>query len=742
MISPVGWAWASDRVVLTLQPLVSEDAPGEIAGAVTLLTEGEAPRSHPLASNEPLTLEVPDRIPTRIQINAKGFWAAEEIVLPVGEPIEKTLRLHSAGVLTGLVVPPRGETLPASLTVTLEPAEPFRVQRPRDQGRRAFPRTTQSCPVDAEGRWTCAAPAGRLDLRLRVVGYVSDYRWGALLEAGKNLDLGKFPLRPGASVVGWVRTADQSPLQPGAHALLTPITVGSRLEGQAFGVDRRAERIAIDGRGFLHFEGVAPGSYTLRVEHPGFAPAEYSPVTVLEGRETNLPEPLVLDHPVRFEVALVPPVDPYGRPWRLSLGTEDSVTDPKPEIVGTDGLWAGTGLTPGSYWLSVESGQGRYEYTWWMEKLTIEAGMPIYEIRLPVVEVAGTVRLGHEPIEAIVRFGGRFGARRLDFDTDEEGTFAGYLPEEGEWPVSVYSEETGWRNLPPTRVELPPGERLAEVEIRIPDLTLHGEVVDAEGQPVADASVWAHPTEFEQGLDRDIERTTTGEKGRFRLRGLEAGSWMVSAELLDSETTSNTVAVELSESHPPGPIRLTLERWVAVEGRLVSAVGPVAGARIASAPRVPGEYLMVSQPEALSDADGRFRFRYPQRAVGVDLTILPPGFAAQALFLSSPLAESITVRVAQDGGTLILDLGSFWPDLPAGVLPPSLLLHGDARLSLLSARTWARLQRAEAPADGKLVVSMMAPGSYTLCVSIETGEPNQCARGTLAPYGELVLRGE
>lgn len=151
---------------------------------------------------------------------------------------------------------------------------------------------------------------------------------------------------------------------------------------------------------------------------------------------------------------------------------------------------------------------------------------------------------------------------------------------------------------------------------------------------------------------------------------------------------------------------------------------------------------MFSQPQALSDADGCFRFRYPQRAVGVDLTILPPGFAAQGRFLPSPLPESITVQVAQDGGTLILDLGSFQPDLPEGVLPPSLLLHGDARLSLASARTWARLQRAEAPTDGKLSIPMMAPGSYTLCVSSKTGEPNRCAQGSLLPHGELVLRGE
>lgn len=742
-LAPAVDVWAAGSVELTLlpsSPRSSVAPPGEITGSVTLLTEGRPPVSHPVSSWDPLTVVVPDRVPTRIRVDAQGYWAAEEIVLPTGEPVEKSLRLRPAGVLKGHVALPRGESLPTSLSVTLEPAEPFRVQRSRAAGGRPFPPTTQSCPVDSHGGWVCAAPAGRLDLRLRVKGYVSEYRWGARMDAGKILDLGELVLRPGASVVGWVRTADRSPLQPGARASLTPSTAGSQLDAEVAGVDRRTESTEIDRRGFFHFEGVAPGSYELRVEQEGFAPTERSPVTVLEGRETSLPEPLVLDRPVRFEVALVPPVDPYGRPWRLGLDPRDAGTGSPPEPAGTDGLWARAGLAPGSYRLTVESGQGRYEYTWWSEEVSIEAGMPIYELRLPVVEVVGTVRLGSEPVEAVVRFGGRFGARRLDFDSDTEGRFGGYLPEEGEWRVSVYSKETGWRNLPPIPVELPSGERLAEVDIRIPDLTLRGEVVDAEGQPVANATVWAHPLDFDRSRERDTDRTATDEEGEFQLRGLEAGPWLVSAQSVSPEGTSAGVAVELGEGPTPEPVRLTLERWVHVEARLVSASGPVAGARVGVTPRVPGEYLVFARPTSISDADGRVRFTYPRRSAGVDLSILPPGFAAQARFLPSPLPETITVQVSQEGGTLILDLESFSPDLPEGSLPPALLLHDDARLSLASARTWARLQRADAPSDGKLRIPRMAPGSYTLCVSTGTGdEGRHCAQGTLPPYGQLEL---
>ena len=733
-------AWATGSVNLVV--VLSSEAPrSEISGSVTLLTEGQAPLSYPLSSWDSLTMAIPDRVPTRIRVHAEGFWVAEEIVLPTGTPLEEDLQLHPAGTLEGSLVPPRGEPLPTSLSVTLEPAQPFRVQRPTETHEPGhFPRTTQNCPVDSKGRWTCPAPAGRLDLRLRVDGYVSEYRWGTQLSAGESLDLGRLLLRPGASVVGWVRTADQSPLRPDARALLTPITAGSQLAAEAAGVDRRSESTAVDGRGFFHFEGVAPGSYTLRVEHPGFAAAEFSPLTVLEGRETNLPGPLVLDFPVRFEVALIPPVDPYGRPWRLSLDPQRAGTGSKPEPAGTDGLWVRAGLAPGSYRLTVESGQGRYDYTWWSEEVSIEAGMPIYELRLPVVEVVGSVRLGEEPLEAMVRFGGRFGGRRLDFGSDEEGRFGGYLPEAGEWPVSVYSEETGWRNLSPIPVDLLPGERLAKVNIRIPDLTIRGEVVDAEGQPVPDAIVWAHPLDFERARGRETERTTSDEHGEFRLRGLEAASWLVSAQLVGSEATSNAVAVELSAKEPPSLVRLTLERWVEVEARLLSAAGPVAGARVEVAPRMPGEFLMFSRPTLISDATGRVRFTYPQRAAGVDLSVLAPGFAAQAQFLPSPLPELIVIQVVQEGGTLILDLRSFVPSLHNGELPPSLLFHEDARLSLATARRWARLQRTQAAPDGKLLIPMMAPGSYTLCVSMSAGdEPKKCARGVLPPYGQLEL---
>lgn len=173
----------------------------------------------------------------------------------------------------------------------------------------------------------------------------------------------------------------------------------------------------------------------------------------------------------------------------------------------------------------------------------------------------------------------------------------------------------------------------------------------------------------------------------------------------------------------------------------MSATGPVPGARVKATPRMPGEFLMFSQPPAITDADGRFRFTYPRRAAGVDLSILPPGFAAQARFIPSPLPETMTLSVAQEGGTLVLDLTSFLPSLAPGTLPPVLLLHGDARLTLSSARSWARLHKAEGSTAGTLVIPQMAPGSYTLCLTgglEDTAKP--CAQGVLQPYGRLMLR--
>jgi len=692
-----------------------------------LLVESEARdiERHPLSASGRVDLFLPSGVASRLEIDSGRFWTPPRVVIPVAGGEKVVLEAHAAGTLRGHLQVARLEEVPESIAVTFEPAQSFRVQKPKDLVAPTFPPTTRRCPVKEEGIWECVLPGYRLDLRLRVQGYVSQYRWGVLLEPGSELDIGAVPLKRGASLVGWVRTGDGLPLGSQVEALVEPAAATDAVGRDTVGLPRRKERVPVDLRGFFHFEALAPGSYIVSVEADGYAVASVSPVTVYEGRETSLSEPLLLQRPVTFDLALVPPVDPFGAPWRVSLSPRDSGTAAQFEEAGSDGLWRRLDLAPGEYRLRVES-TGSSRRTWHFEDLRVEPGMPVYELRLPLIQIEGTVKLGEEPLEALLRFGGRHGARRIDVHTDEEGGFTGYLTEEGEWPLSVYSAATDWKGLAPVDIEVAPGDSTAHLEIDVPDTWISGEVVDQQGQGVPDAEVSVF--HLAQGIEMDQIRTN--REGQFESRGLNPGEVAVSARGPNPDTVSTAHRLEVRDGDSTRPIRLVLEKLREIAGRVISSNGPVPGARVSTHPRLPGESFLQQQAQILTDAQGQFSVRLPARAQGLDLTVLAAGFAAEIRHVPAPVPDEITIEVQPYGGTLILDLGAL------GRAPR--VSHEGGLASMLLLRNWARFHGVEDTPE-RLTLPMMDPGAYTVCASgLPEGEKS-CVQGFLPPDGELTL---
>lgn len=707
-----------------------------------------------VVSEDGTTARLPLRVESTLRLSPEetyllkpehgACWARETVVVPTAPASEVRLELVPAGEIAGRWVVPRGALRPERFFLTFEPARPFRLQRGSVAG--SIPRATESCPVDDKGGWRCGVPAGRLDLRLHSPGYVSHYRWG--LEVGEKglADVGTVELEPGASMFGWVRTGDGSPLLPGAEAALVPLAAGRPIETESAGIGRLRQRVPVEPRGFFHFRDLTPGSYRLKVTAEGFADASLEPVEILEGREAELAEPVVLERPVSFQIALVPPVNPYGRGWSVALSpVEGSAAKPDFRPAEVDGTVAWEGLAPREYRLEVESGRGRYRHRWWSETIEVESSMPVVEIRLPLVEIEGRVLLGREPVEALLRFGGRNAPRQIDLDSGEDGRFAGYLTEEGRWPLSVLTRETGWRSLPPVDVELLPNDRLAELEIVIPDTTLEGRVEDAEGRPQEKVEVRAFH------LDRrlQLDSTETDSEGSFLLRGLAPGRILLSAQAVDGSSESASVLVDLEEDGPaPAPVTLVLARRVLLRGRVVSPVGGVPGARVLVSPRA-SAYRLGTRPTTLTGPDGRFEVQVPEDTPGLDLVVLPPGFAARLLHVAGVPEGDLEIDVHGAGGTLVLDLGSFAvdgrPSEPGTTIGDPLLLHDGARASLRSFHSWTRLHGTEAPEDRRMVLPEVSPGEYALCVPrgvFGQGEGQECVRGVLAPQGHLSLARE
>jgi len=708
----------------------SEDLP--VSGWLVVEPEGASSDRIALRGTGPVELRVPDRRPTRVSVELPSYWARPEVILPNGEDEAVTLALWPAGWLEGTLEVPASHDLPKKLEARFE--SPPGVDRP-------VPASIVVCPVDPQGLWRCQVPGGALDLRFRVPGFVSIYKWGLEIAAQSTLEVAPLALKPGASVVGWVVTEDGSPLGWSARATVVPATTAPAAGG-AVDLPRRSESTPVLPRGFFHLRGVAPGRYLLRIDREDFAPAK-TEVTVLEGRETRLSQPLMLRRPGELEVHVDPPRDPADQPWRVKLSGSSPREEPQLGTVTGEGTFEWRGLGSGEYLLVVESGPSRSPQRWRSERLDFEPGMPPLTLEMAWIQVHGTVRFGEEPVaEAVLLFGGRHGERRLRVETDEQGFYITHLPEPGTWPLVVYSETTGWRTVEPVKVEPPPGARRVKVDVILPETLLEGEVVSSEGHPVEDALV----TAFHLQRQQEEDRARSDEEGRFELVGVSPGPVKIWAVGASPDEISRALLVHVAEAQTPESVRLELERLTRVEGRVAAAGHPVAGAEIFPWVQSAGGGFAVERPRILTGVDGRFELLVPPDTIDLDLLVLPPGFAARIQPVALPLRGEIQVAVDDVAGTLVLDLASFRGADQAELRPAATLLSEGARAALPYLNRWARFHGTRADADG-LVLPWMRPGRYTLCVPRDgaaerlAGERarEDCASGFLSPNGELRL---
>jgi hypothetical protein len=720
---------AAFRVTVDLAGPVQEGV--RPAGVLRLIPQGADPRA---AAPEPIqaTLALPgekvfdltDTLAWEIDIQAEGYWTEPKVVPAGARESEVRLRLFPTGTLRTRLAPLPGQEPPPALAVRFQTS-------PSRPGATELFQGTVPCPVQQDGRLECAVPAGRLDLRLRSAAHVPVYFWGVEVHPGRATELGDLRLQPGASVSGWIETADgglpsaECQIELSAETSGTPenLHVEERLQ-------RTAQETRPNERGFFQLTGVAPGHYTLKVNQPGFAPVSVSGLEVREGLEAQLLERIRLAKPVRFELALDPPLDPYGQPWRVRLVRRSSPVDPPEETLqayaSPTGACAFPDVPPGTYELVVLGDQGSI---WHSEFVAVAPGRPTYLVQIPVLRIEGRVTRGGDPLSAtfwLVRAG-----RRLRFDSDEEGRFQGLIAEEGTWGVSLTSKEEGLRiTLAPVEVKAGAGGTVARVDVVVPDTTLEGEVVDESGHAVPGALVGALVS---QQID---SRVRTDAKGEFHLHGLPAGPVTLFAKEEDRE--SGWVQTALVEGEASPWLRLVLRRLKKVHGRVVSPSGGLPGARILA---WPVGQVSSSIATAMSGPGGDFDLEVPDGEGALQVLVLPPGFAFHMATVSSSPGRSFEIAVEPPGGTLVLEPG------PADS-PPPVLVHDGVFIPLQPLQDWARMQGVSSSAESRLVVPNMAAGTYSLCAGHQAiaklqegaAPPAACRSGVLSPLGELVLR--
>lgn len=467
-------------------------------------------------------------------------------------------------------------------------------------------------------------------------------------------------------------------------------------------------------------------------------PAERTSIEVRPGLETELIRPLELRQPATIEICFDPPVPPGVRlpadTWKVVLHAESTeLRQPLLGTVGDDGCWRRDEVQPGWYRLDVTDGRRSH---WLERRISVPAGDYRLDLELPLIAVEGTITRDGEPVRARLTFERLRPAegdtpaltRRVVLYSDPEGAFSGALTEEGRWWVKAGFDGSRTEQLLETvEVEKPERGPLA-IELEVPETRLAGRVVNQDGDGIARVPVSAFglpidPVDGAAGLSR----TDADADGRFTLDGLPAGRYRISAFTASGSASAEVEVLELAESPE---VELVIDDGSELAGRVVSAQGPVIGARVFARPDLERPRAIAVQ-NVVTDVAGEFTLSVPSDAVGLRLLVLPPGHAARVLRVPADPGGPLVVTVDDVGGTLVLNGGPI-----AGLLDHSRLIVGDAAVDLTLLRDWSLLGTGEPPGlDGSWTLPMMSAGDYALCATAD----GPCERGFLAPFDTLVL---
>ena len=663
-----------------------------------------------------------------IEVLAPGHWHQPRVETVSEGELEIPFQLWQTATIAGSVAVPKGRPAPREILVRFQsaPAVP--------ESQRITPHEVR-CPI-IDLRWGCDVPAGLMDVRVRAVSYQTSFRWSLHLEPGQSHDWGEHALRRGTVLVGMV--APPAGVKNGiaeCKVLLEPFLVAEGPEDRV----RRGIRTMVtkpNERGFFHLEGIAPGEYSVTAVS-GQLRSRPIRVRALADREIELLEPLVLETPSAITIRLLPARDPDLKPWRVTLfserGSNGAVESLGEGVTDEDGAWQHKGLFRGSYKVLIGNAAGA---RWAARQIEIRGDDPDVVIEIPIVRVTGSVKLGDRPLSAKLHFGGESGEVRVSLTSDEEGDFQGFLPgPEGRWDrVTI---ESAAPSLKRTVTDLPfdtDDEGTSRLDLRLPTTHLSGEVVDEKGRPVERAIVRIDDEGKDWGIDVEVSN------GSFDAFGHPPGAVRVQATgyMVDSET----VRVQLREDES-SRVRLVVKRSGILPGRVVSAAGPVAGARVVVSPTD-------SEPLAViafsTNASGEFAAVIPPGTREADVFVEAHGYAAKMFHLTVPRdVEPIEIPLDPNGGALVLAVPRFDG---YGFDPEPYLIRGGAVRNLRAFVTAVFDWNLSDDMVG-IEVPLAERGMYSLCLATDAERPllragqlppKRCKTGFLAPLGELKFK--
>jgi len=678
----------------------ASESPAQILGEVTLKPE---------EPSTTVSLAVPES--ARLLVYAQGAWSTAS----QGRPYRVVLR-------PGADIAVRFHTKQPTLGLP-----PVTVARAWEVGAAEHTRDLRiPCVATKHGEgWSCATPPGAFDLRFDLPGFAPAFSWATDDAKVHGRSPRTVELLHGVSVEGWVSSANT-------------VIASLRPPGRAEGLSPDRARFAqqqrrTDAAGHFQFPHVAPGTYDLSLESPGYQ-ARHDAIRIRDGQEKVVLPEVSLVREITAQIQVTPPMDGLGEPWQVAVsrardGGTAAVRRLTLDLTGWGEL---NELAPDTYLVIVRDSKGS---TWHMDRHTIDDTSPL-TIRLSHVAIEGQIRAGDKPVQADLLFGTTQGTRQIHFTTDEDGKFSGLLPHDGRWEVELTDPTTGCDmcggpfgavSIPPVDVE-PGPDGTALVDIALPDTEVEGRVVrtTAEGdEPVPGAQLVVLRTEGSRASQGRKAQLWTKEDGSFHLRGLEPGPIRIGAFSPDRSAESEWVALDLRESVDSPEVVLRIEEKATLNVQVSAGGRPVAGARIYAFPDTG------LSARASTGLDGRGSVRVPRGSSGplfVDsvgegllLTTFDAGPSS-----SHDQMPPRTFDLSPAPGRLILE------GLPA-VPEPAWITSGAAVVPLNLVRNFA--PRRLGVTDAGLILSGLQPGQYTIWL----WSTNRCFTRTVPPNGEALV---
>lgn len=517
----------------------------------------------------------------RLQVKMDQSISTAFTVDPEGCSLTEPLHveMYTSGTISGKIEVPVGFSKPSAAHLSIGFCEEPDTNDPK----KLFP-----FEISPRGEWTSQVPVGCLVAKLQTPAF-SPLRLGHIeVKPHEGTSSGVQQLHPAAVLMARIiSTPDQLPVA-GALTRLVPLDETRRTARSLLSpgeLQSHSFHGTTDRNGWVALNDLPSGSYRLLIVPDGSAllPTLSPPFLLAPGEETLL-EDIELPVPATVEV-VVETEGLESRPGEvLTVRAEGAEScDWLSEVllrseVDEDGKAVFSGVHPGQWIFGGDLGRPDM-----VSSPLVNVEREVFSGETATVFMAiegrrfdGRVTFEDDPVA------GRLSLRLEALGTgavtesDISGRFSVVLEKEGAYSVTVEYED---QIIDVPDVDFTDPTR--EVMIELPSGSIAGRVLNANGEPVSGATVWATAPRSE---DSELARRPvslsrkTAEDGSFHLAHLVAREWRLRAG--SEGARSKESLISLSDAERKERVDLTLEPGIHLQGNVRSGETPMPGIRV------------------------------------------------------------------------------------------------------------------------------------------------------------------